>query len=530
MLINATAPGSTTPSFATRQTFAVGSYPTSVAIGDLNGDGKPDLAVANFNGFQAPTCRCFSTRRPCRGATTPSFATQATFAVGTHPRSVAIGDLNGDGKPDLAVANLGSSTVSVLLNTTAPGATTPSFAAQATFAAGANPSSVAIGDLNGDGKPDLAVANFDSENVSVLLNTTATGATTPSFATQVTFTVGSLPESVVIGDLNGDGKPDLAAANSNSNSVSVLLNTALTGTSSATFTANSAFTVGVDPFSVAIGDLNGDGKPDLAATNRYSNTVSVLLNTTAPGATTPTFAAQAPFAVGSGPSWVAIGDLNGDGKPDLAVANDGPGTVSVLLNTTTPGSTTTSFSAATDLAVGSKPDSVAIGDLNGDGKPDLAVANLTDNSVSVLLNTTAPGATTPSFAAQATFAVGPESESVAIGDLNGDGKPDLIVVNSYSNTVSVLLNTTGAGEVDHTPIAVLATQATFATSGRTSHLRGDRRPERRRQARPGRRQLRLGHRVGAAQHDGAGVGHALVRHPRRLRRRVRIPFPLRSAI
>src|SRR5271167_2392777 len=115
------------------------------------------------------------------GATfTSSFAAQQTFATGSAPESVTAADVNGDGKPDLIVANAIDSTVSVLLNTTLPGAATPSFAAQQTFGTGAFPESVMAADVNGDGKPDLIVANETGNTVSVLLNTTLPGAAKPS--------------------------------------------------------------------------------------------------------------------------------------------------------------------------------------------------------------------------------------------------------------------------------------------------------------------------------------------------------------
>src|SRR4028119_1258554 len=151
------------------------------------------------------------------------FAPKVDFPTGTNPYSVSIGDINGDGLPDLATANQNSGTASILLNTTATGATTPTFATQVTFTTGNNPRSVSIGDINGDGKPDLAVANLYSDTASILLNTTATGAGTPTFAPQVTFPTGDLPISVSIGDINGDGLPDLAVANYSSNNVSILL-------------------------------------------------------------------------------------------------------------------------------------------------------------------------------------------------------------------------------------------------------------------------------------------------------------------
>ena len=380
-------------------------------------------------------------------ATTPSFATQQTFATGTNSYSATAADVNGDDMPDLIVANEGDNTVSVLLNitaSTAPGDTTASFAAQQTFATGTNPWSVTAADVNGDGKPDLIVANLNDSTVSVLLNTTAPGATTASFAARQTFATGATPVSVTTADVNGDSKPDLIVANSNDATVSVLLNTTAPGATTASFAAQQTFATGTNPYWVTTADVNGDGKPDLIVANYIGNAVSVLLNTTVPGATTPSFAAQQPFATGTNPFSVTAADVNGDGKPDLIVANTGDNTVSVLLNTTVPGATTPSFAAQQTFATGAAPFSVTAADVNGDGKPDLIVANVGANTVSVLLNTTVPGDTTASFAAQQTFATGTSPRSVTAADVNGDGKPDLIVANSGDDTVSVLLNTTAA--------------------------------------------------------------------------------------
>ncbi len=459
VLLNTTTPGATTSTFATQQTFATGNDPSSVIARDINGDGKPDLIVANANSNTVSVL--LNTTAP--GATSPSFATQQTFATGNTPFSVTMADVNADGLPDLIVANASTdNTVSVLLNTTAPGATTPSFATQQTFTTGSGPFSVTTADVNGDGKPDLVVANGNDNTVSVLLNTTAPGTTSPSFATQQTFAVGNTPESVTVADVNGDGKPDLIVANAFGGSVSVLLNT--TPAPTTTFDGNSfatqqTFATGGNPFSVTVADVNGDGKPDLIVANATDNTVSVLPNTTAPGAITASFSTQQTFATGTSPESVIAADVNGDGLPDLIVANEGDSTVSVLLNTTTPGAITPSFSTQQTFATGANPSSVTLADVNGDGQPDLIVANAGPNTVSVLLNTTAPGATTPSFAPQQTFAVGNTPLSVTVADVNGDGKPDLIVANEADNTVSVLLNITTPGST--TPS--FATQQTFAT-------------------------------------------------------------------
>jgi hypothetical protein len=457
VLLNTTAPGAATPSFAAQQTFATGNLPLSVAIGDLNGDGRPDLTVANLTSSTVSVL--FNTTAP--GAATPSFAAQQTFATGGGPWTVAVGDLNGDGRPDLAVANAFEATASVLLNTTAPGAAIPSFAAQRTFDVGDTPISVAISDVNGDGRSDLAVANQNSNTVSVLLNATAPGAATPSFAAQQTFDTGAYPRSVTVADFNGDGRPDLVLPDQNSNTVSVLLNTLAPIATTPNFAAQQSFATGIGPRSPVVADLNGDGKPDLVLINQNSASVSVLLSTTAPGAATPSFAAQQTFATGASPRAVAVGDLNGDGRPDLAVDNLSSSTVSVLINTTVPGAVTPSFAAQQSFATGTGPASVSLGDFNGDGRPDLAVGNFDSsaNSVSVLLNITAPGAATALFTAQQSFAAGAGAYGVAVGDLNGDGRPDLAVGNANGETVSVLLNTTAPGATSPS----FAAQQTFAT-------------------------------------------------------------------
>src|SRR5262249_32313448 len=140
------------------------------------------------------------------GVTSPSFAAPLGFATGSNPLAVAVADFNTDGKPDLVVANFNSGTVSVLLNTTAPVATVPSFAPQTTSAVGS--SALAVGDFNKDGKPDIAVANSNSV-VIPLLNTTDSHASVPSFASQTPLATGDDPASVAAGDFNGDGGLDL---------------------------------------------------------------------------------------------------------------------------------------------------------------------------------------------------------------------------------------------------------------------------------------------------------------------------------
>src|SRR6478672_3256121 len=143
-------------------------------------------------------------------AATSNFGTKQDFVTGATPRAVSEVDLNGDGKLDLVTANVNDNTVSVLLNNAAPGAVTPSFAPKQDFATGAGPISIAVGDLNGDGKPDLATANFNANTVSVLINITGPGAATPSFAAKQDFATAGEPIFGTVADLNGDGKLDVA--------------------------------------------------------------------------------------------------------------------------------------------------------------------------------------------------------------------------------------------------------------------------------------------------------------------------------
>jgi hypothetical protein len=393
--------------------YPVGSNPVSVAIGDLNGDGRLDLAVANLYS---------STVSVLLGTGGGGFGARTDFVTGTSPYSAAIGDLNGDGRPDLVAVNASSSTVSVLLGTGGG-----SFGAKTDFATGNNPHLVAIGDLSGDGKPDLAVTNYGAATVSVLLGTGG-----GSFAAKTDFGVGTTPHSVAIGDLNGDGRPDLAVTNLGvtSTTLSVLL-----GTGGGNFGPKTDFTTGTNPFSVVIGDLNRDGKPDLAVANYYSNTVSVLL-----GTGSGSFGAKTDFAAASNPVSVAIGDLNGDGSFDLAVLNAGSNSISVFL-----GNGAGSLAPRTDFGTPSDPFVVAIGDLNEDGRPDLGIACQTNNLVRVMLNNYSPPSQPRVFGPKTDYTTGNNPQVAAIGDLNVDGKPDLVVANSGNfsgSTVSVLL---GAG-------------------------------------------------------------------------------------
>jgi hypothetical protein len=375
-----------------------------------------------------------------RRVPTVTFAGPQTFASGGV--SVAVADFSGDGRPDFAVVDDFSGAVTVLRNTTPAGSSTPSFAAPQAFVVGTSPRAVAVGDFNGDGRPDLVVTNVLDNTVSVLLNTTPAGSATLSFAAQQTFAVGSDPSAIAVGDFEGDGRPDLAVASGNSSTVSVLMNTTVAGAATVSFAPAQTFAVSRSPDAVAVADFNGDGRPDLAVANGGDSTLSVLLNTTSAGASILSFATQQTFAHVYGPRSLVVSDFNGDGRPDLAVAIQSDNTVAVLLNTTPAGSTTATFGALLNFAAGNGTQTVAAGDFDGDGRPDLAVTSYLDGGVMVLLNETATGSSTPSFEAQYTDIESHGSYGLGVGDFNGDGRPDLAVASFLDNTIDVKLNTT----------------------------------------------------------------------------------------
>lgn len=430
-------------SFSEKTDFATGDNPNSVCFSDFNGDGKQDMAfVSTDDNIVSVSLNTTNT-----GASTPSFSPGVDFTPGSLPVSVSIGDFNGDGKPDLVVVNHFSNSVSVFLNTTPTGASTPTFSARMDFATGHRPYGVSIGDFNIDGKPDLAVTNSTANTISVFLNTAVTGASTPAFSPKTDFTTGAVPYSVSISDFNGDGRLDMAVANVSEFTISVFLNTTTPGASTPSFSVKTDFATSNSPYSVTAGDFNGDGKQDLAVANNLSNAISILMNITTTGASTPAFSHRINFATESNPYSVAICDINRDGKPDLAVPNSVSNTVSVFLNKTVPGALTPVFTTAENFTTQTSPTSVSEGDLNGDGKQDLAITNAVSGSVSVLLNTMELGTPTSAFSHKTDFAVPTGAYTSSTGDLNGDGKPDIVTANFTSSTVSVFLNTTAPGAV-----------------------------------------------------------------------------------
>jgi len=356
----------------------------------------------------------------------------ASPAVGPGLYALAVGDFDGDGIADLAVTSKESGTVTILSGS---GDGTFTQAAGSAVPAGSEPVALLPGDFNGDGSLDLAVANFGDGTVTVLLGN-GDGTFTEAAGSPVT--VGTQPGSVAMEDFNGDGIPDLAVANFGDGTVTILL-----GTGDGTFTeaAGSPVSAGITPYSVAAGDFNGDGIPDLAVANGSAYTVTILMGN---GDGTFKPAADNAMTPGFGPTFIAVADFNRDGNADLALVNNGNNAVSILLGN---GNGTFTPAAGSPVKVGTSPYSVIVGDFDGDGIADLAVANACGNGPTcsassykgtvTILEGKGDGTFTP--ASGSPVPVGNWPIAVAAGDINGDGIADLAITNYGSGTVSVLL-------------------------------------------------------------------------------------------
>ncbi|HUI42437.1 MAG TPA: FG-GAP-like repeat-containing protein [Terriglobia bacterium] len=389
--------------------YKTGLNPVQLVVGDFNHDGILDVALA-LAGQSDLTVLL--------GKGDGAFPKQETVVTPTVCTAITAGDFNGDGSLDLAVTSTKSGSVSVLLGSGS--GTFPTYVSYATGLSGGSSNAIITNDFNGDGHLDLAIANPLDNNVSVLL-----GNSDGTFVSTVTSTnVASGPVSVATADFNGDGNLDVAAVSASDNSVSVLL-----GNGDGTFATHVDYPVGMNPQFVAAGDLNGDGKPDLVVANENDGTVSVLINNG-----DGTFASGVAYPTGTAPLSVAIADFNADGYNDLAVANSTDGTIAILLNNGDGTFGTPSLIAITSNA---EPVSVVAADMDGDGHEDLVVADEALFAVSVLI-----GNGDGTFKPHVEYSAGSSSKpvGVAVGDFNGDGYPDVATADFGTSNVSVLLN------------------------------------------------------------------------------------------
>jgi uncharacterized repeat protein (TIGR01451 family) len=349
--------------------FLLENSATFASAADFNGDGRLDLVISNYTGDG-------TTVLLNDGNGGFAAAPGSPFAIGIQASAIAVGDFNGDGKPDLAIPDSLKQNVTIWLGDGAGG-----FAATAEPFETGKPDGIVVADFNGDGRPDVAVANRYNDTVTVLLGDGRGGFQSPGR----TFGVGSLPTKLSAADFNTDGNADLAVANFLDDSVTVLL-----GDGSGGFTpAGQPLPIRIS-FSVclAVEDLNGDGSQDLVVTDEnYENGIVVWLGD-GRGGFTP--AQGSPFSAGNSPASVAVGDFNGDGRPDLAVGNTGGNDVIILLgkwsDDSLPRFQGFVESASGPLPAGGSPQAVVAGDFDGNGMFDVATANGgSGNNVGLLL-------------------------------------------------------------------------------------------------------------------------------------------------
>ena len=386
--------------FAERQTVATGGQPKTLAVADLNGDGRLDILSGQYNGQLAVLM----------GAGGGAFSPVPIETLPSGPQAMAVGDLDGDGKPDVVTANPGRDGVSVVL-----GAAGGSLGAQRDFPAGLHPEGVAVGDVNGDGKLDVVTANAYSNDVTVLL-----GNGDGTLGAPRRFAAGGGPSAVALGDLNGDHKLDVVVTNRTDNTVSILL-----GDGAGSFSLALSHAVGTGPAALALGDMDGDGKLDIVTANYGANTVSVLLGDGAGGV-----ASAASFATGGLPSSVSLGDIDKDGRLDVMTADawGSPGQVSVLLGTGGG-----NLAAAANYSLWSGPESAALGDINNDGWLDIVAVSDTSSYLHVLTN---KGDGT--FNPETWPPLDSDRTSVLLTDLNGDGNLDLLATGNRYDDILVL--------------------------------------------------------------------------------------------
>lgn len=445
-------------SFQPHLDYATGKNPTALAAGDFNGDGKLDLAIVNAEDGSVSVLL---------GQGDGTFQSQVVYKVAIGS-GLVIGDFNNDHKLDLAVGGpsillgngdgtfqapityVGSSqqagpalaaadfNLDGNLDLYAGGALflgngDGTFVLHATYPV-ANGEAAAAADLNRDGKPDLVVTQ-QSGGVLVLL-----GNGDGSFQTTAGYAGSYYSSDVLVADVNGDGRLDLAAANSGCASpfgctatgpasISVLL-----GLGDGTFVGGTQypFQSGNPSLQVISADFNGDGNPDFAAQTPYTaqptSTLAVYLGN-GDGTLQPQISTTIPSN-----GDIAAADLNGDGKADIAMVYANctqgaclPGYAAVLI-----GNGDGTFQTPVPYATGLQPGSVVIGDFNGDGKPDLATSNATSDNISILLNN--GGGT---FPAHVEYPTGLAPGNIISGDFNGDGKLDLVV--NTQTGISLLL-------------------------------------------------------------------------------------------
>lgn len=423
---------------------AANAAPIGLVAGDFNGDGKPDTVVANPAGDTVSVL----TNIGVVGA--PDFANPVTEAAGDDPFGLAAADFDNDGNLDLVVANRAAGTLSVLRHVTAPGIA--DFDDRLPFTLSASPYQVAAGDLDDDGLPDLVATLEGTDQIAVLINATtgtAPGATI-DFEDPIYLSTCDAPRGVAIGDMDLDGDGDFVVACWGANQIDLRINNGPIG-----FGSGQAVTARTNPFGVVLADVDADGKPDVITADTGTNSVSVFKNTSVAGSPL-TVEALTAFQVGASPMFVAAQDIDGDTAIDLVAGNRFGDTVSVLRNET-PAGGTIAFHYQVTYATGVAPYGVVIADFDGDWQADIATANNTPGTVSVIRNkrptvgiTTATAAATIENDDEALVAFAAETSEAEESDGSKTVTVTLLGVTDETVNVSYTLGGTATQGVDYT--------------------------------------------------------------------------------
>jgi hypothetical protein len=381
----------------------VGDYPRGVATGDFNGDGKPDIVVAVTGSAELSVLL---------GRGNGTFESATDYEVGS-PWCVVVGDFNGDGKQDLLSGGLNSASNVAFLAGNGDG----TFQTETIAASNVYPVSIAVGDFNKDGKLDIVVPVKTGAGISILL-----GAGNGTFEVAATYTVGSA--TVGAADLNGDGKMDVVTTGSPPGT-QVLL-----GNGDGTLQAPLSYSIGYNAESLAFADFNGDGHLDVAVSRTEGNADSVLLGTGTGGFLTALSITEST----NSPTAVATADFNGDNHLDFAEVDFGSQTVNIFVGT---GQGT--FNSGQSLGLSENPSAIVAADVNGDGVPDLVIAEADGYNDFQGVVATLLGKGDGTFASELDWYADAYPLSLAVSDLNGDGMPDIVVANAYSDDITVLL-------------------------------------------------------------------------------------------
>lgn len=346
-------------------------------IGDMDGNGKPDIVTVNSGNRVSCFRNIGTTGNIVFAPGVDIYGDQNTF----FPKKIRLTDLDGDGKLDMVVSGAGYATVWFYLNKSSGNNIVFEKSFYKFPISTYEPSFADIADFNKDGRPDIALSMSSSTYAFVVLkNMSIPGKLNFDYATE--FSLTSASEMITAADYTGDGATDIALANKSNNNISVYKNANPVPGGAIHFNASSIFASGSTPRAIISCDIDGDNQPDLATSNEGSATLSIFRNTAT--GTAIAFAPKVDWPIGNTPFTVNAGDVDGDGKPDLMVVNSGTDSCRILKNISTPGNI--AFNSWVAFKTGALPRSVRLGDIDGDGKPDLVITNAGANSVSVLRN------------------------------------------------------------------------------------------------------------------------------------------------